>query len=135
MVMNTNEVRETWLWVQYREISKSVTEVVEYSVHWLSSKRSWTSISMVPGGLNYLSGELTSGGLGGFRTIWFEREDPLLGVSKPITVINIGLTQDGDYLLEVIGQQSDRIKKKWEGKYSKRMRGIVTLIWKENHEI
>ena len=122
---------ETWLWVQYREVWKGISELTEGGAYWLSSNKSWASLSMIPGCFNYLSGELAIGSFGGHDTIWFAEEDPLLGVSKPVTVTHIALTKNGDYLLEVIGQWSDRIKKKWERKYSERMRGFVTLVWKE----
>ena len=129
--MNTNKITETFLWVQYSEVGKSLTELTEGAVWWLSSSKSWTSVSMIPGCIEWLSGELAIETFGGYKTLWFPEEDPLLGVSKPITVTNIGLTYNGDYLLEVIGQQSERIQKKWERKYSERMGGFVTLIWKE----
>jgi len=128
--MNINQITETFLWIQYREVRKSISANLDGAVSWLSSAKSWEFVSTIPRCLEYLSGELAIGAFGGHRTIWFSEEDPLLGLPKPVTVTNIGLTDKGDYLLEVIGQQSKRIKSKWERKYSERMRGFVTIIWK-----
>ena len=129
--MNVDKIVEHFLLIQYREVKAGITEVSEGSVHWLTSERSWTAISVIPGALTWLSGELAAGTFSGHNTIWFSEEDPLLGMSKPVTVITIALSHDGGYILEVIGQKSDRIKRKWERKYSDRMRGVVTMVWRE----
>jgi len=129
--MNVDKIVEHFLLIQYREVKAGITEVSEGSVRWLVSEKSWTAISVIQGALTFLSGELAAGGFPGYKTLWFPEEDPLLGMSKPVTVTTIALCHDGSYILEVIGQKSDRIKRKWERKYSDRMRGVVTMVWRE----
>ena len=63
-----------------------------------------------------------------FSEIWFHPTDPYVG-GKPFKICNIGLTKDGEVLLYVEGQKSDRIENKWTKKLSTFFEYPVELRW------
>lgn len=59
---------------------------------------------------------------------------PLYTNSKPLSVMTAKVSSSGVELV-VEGQQSDRIKEKWEGKYSKILGGMpVKITWDIVHQ-
>ena len=71
------------------------------------------------------------------KIIWFQVGDPYKG-SKPFEITWIGLDNMGEVksdptiILIVIGQKSERIKKKWIGKLTPFFGYLVEIMWEED---
>jgi len=117
------EVYANWMSSQY--VSNNKDGLTTCSLTWLEAEKE-------PGFFTIIQTKLANKAFGDIWAVWFRPGNLLFARDAPFQLQWLGLQENGNVLASVIGQRSDRIKKKWEGKIGKSLGRHVEIVWEEN---